>query len=92
MPEIRRLIWDNWNIDHIWQHRVEYWEVEELIRNEPFFTRAGRTRLRMIGQTNAGRYLTAFLDPEGQGDYYVVTARNATDSERRRYVAVRRRL
>jgi len=91
MPEIRRLIWDDWNVEHIWRHHVEYWEVEELVRNEPLFTRAGRGRVRTIGQTDAGRYLVAFLDLEREGDYYVVTARDATDSERRRYAAMRRR-
>jgi hypothetical protein len=39
--------------------------------------------VKIIGQTDAGRYLVAFLDVQELG-YYVVTARDATPAERRR--------
>jgi len=45
----------------------------------------------MIGQTAAGRYLTAFADHLGYDEYYVVSARDANPAERRRYARLRGR-
>ena len=41
--------------------------------------------LRIIGQTSSGRFLAIFLAPRGKGSYFVVTARAATEAERRRF-------
>lgn len=82
---IDELRWDDWNVEHIARHHVEYWEVEEVLQNQPLFIRVRSSRLQMIGQTEAGRYLAAFADHQGYGGYYVVSARDATRSERRRF-------
>ncbi|MEM7118271.1 MAG: hypothetical protein AAF614_37935 [Chloroflexota bacterium] len=37
----------------------------------------------MIGQTEDGRYLTIILAPQGKGVFYPITARDATQAERR---------
>ncbi len=52
---------------------------------EPFVRRTRQQRLRLIGQTAAGRYLTIFLGPRGGGVFGLITARDATDAERRVY-------
>ena len=46
---------------------------------------AGAERLHadLIVTLEGGRWLTVLLSPVGEGAYYVVTARNATVSERR---------
>lgn len=81
---IRRLIWDDTNLEHIARHRVIPEEVDEVCLNEQSYaTRIGRRRYQVIGQTRAGRYLTIFLDYPGGDIFYPVTARDATDWERR---------
>jgi uncharacterized DUF497 family protein len=69
MPlRIQGLIWDDWNVDHIARHGVRAEEVEQVCFNEETqFTRAGGMRYQAVGQTDGGRYLTVFLDHEGQG-------------------------
>lgn len=91
MPLVRRLFWDVGNAEHVAQHGVAKAEVEEFRRNNPLLTRSGPRRIRGIGQTDAGRYLTVFLDDMSAGLYYVVTARDSTDAERRRFRATRGR-
>lgn len=84
---IKHLKWDQWNVEHIARHHVEYWEVEELLQNDPLLIRMGRPRgrIHLIGRSDSRRYLAAFADPEDGDEYYVVTARDATSAERRRY-------
>ena len=85
MIYIRELLWNSWNIEHIAEHNVSPDEVEEVCYNNPFVTRARNKTIKIIGQTDAGRFLTIFLAPRGRGRYFVITARDATEAERRRY-------
>ena len=71
--------------EHIARHRVSVIEVEEVIFGAPFIRKARQGRYYIIGQTEAGRYLTIFVAPRGQGVYSLVTARDADDAERRAY-------
>ena len=82
---IRELLWNDWNINHIARHNVSLHEVEEVCYSNPFVTKAMNKTLRIIGQTYSGRFLTIFLAPRWNGSYFVVTAREATDVERRRF-------
>src|SRR6266581_2449668 len=82
--EIRGLLWDDANVEHIARHHVTPGEVEEVCaEEETLYTRIGRRRCQAIGQTGAGRYLAVFLDHLGRGNYYPVTVRPADDRERR---------
>ncbi len=85
MIYIRELLWNDWNIEHIARHNVSPHEVEEVCYSNPFVTRARNKTLRSIGQTYSGRFLVIFLAPRGKGSYFVVTAREATEAERRRF-------
>jgi hypothetical protein len=76
--------------DHIARHGVPVAEVEEVVFGTPFIRQARERRLRLIGQSYAGRYLVIFLAPRGRGRYGLVTARDATDAERRLYQQQRR--
>ena len=82
MLRIRGLIWDDWNERHIWLHGVEVWEVEEAVENIRYAKRSG-DYLMVLAQTYAGRYLTIIIDHEGHGYWYIVTARDMANSERR---------
>lgn len=60
-------------------------EVEQVVFDGALHVyRIGQDRIALVGQTAGGRYLTVFLDDEGDGLWYPVTARPSTDSERRR--------
>jgi uncharacterized DUF497 family protein len=85
MLYVREILFDDWNEDHIAQHHVIPEEVEEVCLDDPFVSKTRKGRLRVIGQTNAGRYLAIILAPRGRGMYYPITARDATIAERRLY-------
>ena len=83
MLRIRELLFDEWNEEHIARHGIVPEEVEEVCGKRPFVSKTRQQRLRVIGQTEDGRYLTIILASRGQGVFYPITARDATQSERR---------
>ncbi|MBI4319780.1 MAG: BrnT family toxin [Chloroflexi bacterium] len=82
---IYRLIVEPEREEHIARHHVSVEEVEDVASGNVFVRRARQGYRRLIGQTSAGRYLTIFVAPRGGGVYGLVTARDATPAERRRY-------
>ena len=80
---IRKLIWDEWNIDHIARHGVEPEEVERVCKGKHLARRGREGTYTVTGQTQAGRYLTIILAPRGVGSFYPITARDSDDKERR---------
>ncbi|MBA2276598.1 MAG: BrnT family toxin [Chloroflexia bacterium] len=88
---IYHLIWDEWNEEHIAHHGVTAEEAEDVAYGHSFMTRAREGLYRLIGQRNAGRLLTVYVEPRGGGTFYVVTARDATLKERRVFQPRRRR-
>lgn len=89
MANIRRLIWDPWNISHIARHQVTPDEVEQVLGGEPVFSVTYADRIRAIGPTEGGGMPTIILAPEGGGVCYPVTARPASRKERRRYLELK---
>lgn len=81
--EIRRLIWDAWNVEHIARHDVTPAEVEEACANEHVVREAKLGRIMLIGSTNGGRVLAVILSAEENDGYYPITARPADRKERR---------
>jgi uncharacterized DUF497 family protein len=71
--------------EHIAAHHVKATEVEEVVFGRPYTSRARDQRYRLIGQTEGGRYLAVFLAPRGYDVFGLVTARDATEAERRFY-------
>lgn len=49
--------WDDDNIDHIADHGVEPYEVEEVITNKLWLKRGGKGKYLAYGQTDAERFL-----------------------------------
>lgn len=87
MIDIRKLLWDSWNIQHIARHDVTVDEVEEACHSNPVVQQGKKGRLLIYGMTNNGRLLTVVIDPEEEGGvYYPVTAHSSGKKERRIYV------
>lgn len=83
---ITRLIWDDWNMNHIAPHGVTPREVEEACHSEHLSWQSYNDRLVLIGITNAPKILAVVLAPQAdEGVYYVVTARIAHKKERQLY-------
>jgi uncharacterized DUF497 family protein len=76
--------------EHIARYQVTVQEAEEVVFGSPAIHRTRDDRYRLVGQTAAGRYLTVIVAPRGQGVYGLVTAREATEAERRQYRTQRR--
>lgn len=88
MLDIKKLIWDKWNIAHIARHEVIPDEVEFACHNDPLVQKGKKGRLLIIGQTSKQRWLTVILDAEEEkGIYYPVTARTASKKERKIYLS-----
>lgn len=77
--------------DHILEkieikHSVKFEEVEEACVSENRHIRRGKEGLyKVFSQTEAGRYLLIVLVDKGSGDWKVATARQMTETEKRRY-------
>ena len=86
-PLIERLIWDDWNRDHIAKHAVTLSEAEEVVVGPAIFRASYKNRLAVTGPTVEGRMLTVIIGPvPGQlGSFYVFSARPASRGERREY-------
>ena len=74
--------WDEESIEHIWRHRVEPEEVEELLRGRYIFRRGRDNTYYVFGRSGSGRYLFVVLSLISRAYYRVVTARDMTTSER----------
>jgi uncharacterized DUF497 family protein len=81
--------WDDANVDHLARHDVTPEEAEGALSDPsrigaPAYAVEGERRRALIGATEDGRVLFVVFARRGQG-VRVVTARNATPSEKRRY-------
>lgn len=85
MVSINHLLWDSWNIGHIVRHSVTPAEVEEVCLSTFIARQSYAGRILLVGPTYDRRALAIVLEPQGDGIYYVVTARPASRRERRRY-------
>ena len=83
---IGELFWDESNESHIARHNVTRQEVEEVCFGRHWMLRSGRKRRAVFGQTEAGRYLIVILEKLWDyGEYDVITSRDMTAAERRRF-------
>jgi uncharacterized DUF497 family protein len=86
-PLVHRLVWDDWNRDHIVKHGVTPAEAEEVVRKEAIFRESFKNRLMVTGLTTAGRMLTVIIGPVPHqlAVFYVFSARPASRRERGEY-------
>ena len=73
------------------KHRVEQEEVKEVLNSSSHFRfvekghRRGENVYSATGQTSAGRYLIVFFVHKKSRQALILSAREMTDSERKRY-------
>jgi uncharacterized DUF497 family protein len=89
---IKDIIWLPNVVDKLdWKHGVMPDEVEELFAVGPQYRRIERGNVRgedvyaAMGQTEAGRYLIVFFIHKQSGAALVISARDMTLKERKRY-------
>ena len=88
---IRRLLWDDYRIEHIAQHDVDLDEVWEVCEDPLHVAhREGRNRYRLYGQTVDGRYLFVVLERVEASLFRPITARDMTDAEKRNFRRLRK--
>lgn len=75
----------------IWKHSVETEEVRAIFLNNPRYRfvekghRKDENVYAAFGQTDAGRYLICFFVHKQDNRALVLSARDMTDAERKRY-------
>ena len=89
---MRELIWLGDIVDKLqWKHSVQQHEVHEVLNGSPsiYFSerghRTGEDVYVAFGRTEAGRYLGVVFIPKLDGRALILSARNMSRSERRRY-------
>lgn len=86
MIQISNFDWDEQNLDHIRNHHVEDYEVEDvLLFDEPIYYRRKENKYCAFGITNGGRYLFIVFVVKDIGLIRVITARNMTNTEKNLY-------
>ncbi len=90
--KIKGLIWFDEIIDKLLhKHHVSQVEVVEVLRNRPYFRfvekghRLGENVYSAMGQTKSGRYLILFFVYKKDGHSIILSARDMTSAERKRY-------
>lgn len=80
---VKEIIFNAWNKKHIKKHGVTEEEVKEAGGNLIYHKRTYKGRYLLIGR--AGRRLISLvLIRQGEGKYYLITARDASQKEKRR--------
>lgn len=83
----REIRWTDQSEDHIWsRHQVTPAEVEEVVYTRPRHVAKGPDDTVLVyGRTDAGRLLLVVLVEALDGGFYVATARDLNNVERRLY-------
>ena len=79
---IKKLIWDDWNREHIRKHKVSKEEIEIAGSNLIYHKRTYRERYLVIGRSRE-RLITIVLNRIDSSTYYLITARDASKKERK---------
>lgn len=99
MLRINSIRWTRDRVNHIAKHELNPVEVEEAAFGDPFATikkvevsvrNKNEYVYRLLGRTEAGKYIAFFFIPKKNGRAYHITARKMDESERRLYNSVRR--
>ncbi len=80
-----KLVWDEWNKEHIKKHGVSVPEVKEACKNRIVTKQSYSSRQMILGLTRRKRLLVVFLSFEKQKEGYVVSARDMSSKERKIY-------
>ena len=80
-----KLIWDEWNREHIKKHGVSEEEVNQAFKAKRVAIESYKGRLIIVGKTVKNRLLTIVLSFEKQKNGYIVSARDSSKKERKTY-------
>lgn len=90
--KIESIIWLDEIVEKLWRkHHVTELEVLEMLDNRPRFRfverghREGEDVYVAFGQTDPGRYLAVFFVLKMTSEALILSARDMTQTERRRY-------
>lgn len=86
MKQLSKLHWDDWNKKHIKKHQVEIIEVEEAYKSSKLKVKTKYERIIVFGKTKKGRLLTIVLSYKKQKNPYVVSSRDMSRKERKKYI------
>jgi uncharacterized protein len=83
---VREIRWTVESEAHIARHGVTPEEVEQVVTSRPRYEAVGREDSTLLyGVTDGGRLLLVVLAEAVDGRWYVATARQMTDTERRTF-------
>ena len=89
---IKDLLLKSYVIDKLaWKHNISELELRQVFNNEPKIRRIEKGKIKgedlyvAFGRTDAGRYLTVFFILKMNKEALIVTARDTTEKERKRY-------
>ena len=89
---IESILWLEEILDKLWRkHQVDEHEVVEALQNRPKFRfverglREGEDVYVAAGRTDAGRLLVVFFVLKASGEALILSARDMSPAERRRY-------
>ncbi len=74
-----------------WKHSISELELRQVFNNKPKIRRIEKGKIKgedlyvALGRTDAGRYLVVFFIMKMSKEALIVTARDMTEKERRRY-------
>lgn len=90
--QIKDLLLKSYVIDKLgWKHNISELELRQVFNSEPKIRRIEKGKIRgedlfvAFGRTDAGRYLTVFFILKMSKEALIVTARDMTEKERKRY-------
>ena len=93
--KIKGLIWFDEIIEKLARkHNVSQNEVREVLENDPHFRfvekghRSGGNGYSCMGQTESGRYLIVFFIYKKDGRIIILSARDMTPAERKKYAKI----
>jgi uncharacterized DUF497 family protein len=80
---IKKLVWDEYNLELIKKHKVSVNEVEEAIKNLVTHTKGKKGKYIIIGRSGR-RIISIIVGREKPNIYYPVSARDAAKKERKK--------
>lgn len=80
--KIGRLVWDEYNIEHIKKHNITVVEAEEAVKNFITHKKGKKGRYIAIGRSGT-RLISLILKRKASRVYYPVSVRNSSKKERR---------
>ena len=83
---IRKLIFDQYNREHIQKHKVSETEIIAAGNNLIYHRKTYGSRYLVTGWSSE-RLITMVIQRRQKGEYYLVTARDASKKERRKVYA-----